>query len=148
MLLLTLFADKTDRAKVVFYHPEYDPLELTLIDCLKGGWAVYSLSSADHETRDAAREYEWRRPLDGVTISFDRFGVGECRLIVDAPKSVRVWRKTIDPNRMESSDGPKEGFRRYPRLVPGTTPDEAVQAVRQGEAPLPAKAVRGVPEEA
>lgn len=148
MLLLTLFADGTDRAKVVFYHPEYDPLELTLLDCLKGGWAVYSLSSADHEMRDAAREYEWRRLLDGVTIAFDRFRVGECRLIVDAPASVRVWRKTIDPNRRESADGPKEGVRRHPRLVAGATPDAAVQAVRQGQTPLPAKAVRGVPGEA
>lgn len=148
MLLLDLYADGTDRAKVMFYHPEYDPLELTLIDCLKGGWAVYSLSSADHEMRDAAREYEWRRLLDGVTIAFDRFRTGECRIMIDASKSVRVWRKKIDPNRRESADDPKEGVRRYPRIVPGTTPDAAVQTVRQGEAPLPAEAVRGVREEA
>lgn len=146
MLLLTLFADGSDRSKVVFYHPTGGRMELKLLDVVKHGWAVYDLSYDAGYSRDAARECEWRRVFDDVTISFDVFRVGECRIVIDAPRGVEVWRKKLDRQRAESADA-QEGVRRGSPAVPGPSPDAAVQAVRQGGAALPPAAVPGVREE-
>lgn len=109
MLCLNLFAGDPGNSTVTFYHPEYEPLELKLLQCLKHGYVVFALRSEDLETRDAVRQYEERQVMPGVTVRFDRVHTGECRVLIDAPKSVEVWRKKIDPNRREAGRG-QEGL--------------------------------------